>query len=59
VKPETNGTSVPRDLVGLLRSFNRKERFLLVAWAVDRPNFLLGDDFRRTVFRASGLRIPS
>lgn len=32
-----------------LESFNRKERFFLVGWALDRPTFRLGEQFRADV----------
>src|SRR5206468_72656 len=55
---EQKPTSIERDLVGLLRAFNRKERFMLVAWAVDRPTSLLGEDFRRSVQSQAHVVIP-
>jgi hypothetical protein len=38
-----------------LRAFNRKERFLLVQWALDRPGFALGGGFRNKLEQACGL----
>jgi hypothetical protein len=42
-----------------LKIFNRKERFFVVGWALDNPNFTLGDKFRQQVEKDVGLVIPS
>jgi hypothetical protein len=34
------------ELLSALRSLNRKERYLLLQWVLDRPGFPLGDAFR-------------
>ena len=44
------------DLLELLESFNRKERFFLVSQAVGR--FQLSDDFRRELGEEINLKIP-
>ncbi len=38
-----------RSLTFWLEKFNRKERFHLLAWALERPHFELGETFRRTI----------
>lgn len=45
-------------LIDLLRSFNRKERFFLVGWALDNPGFTLGESFRLTLSRVLGADVP-
>ena len=44
------------DLIELLESFNRKERYFLISHALG--NFQLSDDFRRKLSKEIGLRIP-
>ena len=45
-------------LVEHLRSFNRKERFILLREALGDHTFLLDDDFRRRLEQCVGLTIP-
>lgn len=56
-----DGTLTPQgqvELIDALRAFNRKERFLLVGWALDNPSFTLGYEFRRALEAATGIAIP-
>ncbi len=46
-------------LVPYLRRFNRKERFLLVGFALGNEAFRLGDDFRQQLSDLLGLAIPA
>lgn len=41
-----------------LASFNRKERYLLFEWALDRQGFPLGDSFRESLYASTELRVP-
>lgn len=41
-----------------LERFNRKERFLLVGWALGYEKFLLGEEFRKDLGPELGLSIP-
>ncbi|MEX2081463.1 MAG: hypothetical protein WEC33_07580 [Dehalococcoidia bacterium] len=41
-----------------LRLLNRKERFYLVGFALDRPDFALGDNFRRILQRELNVTVP-
>ena len=43
------------DLIGVLESFNRKERFFLVGQALGNPRFKLSRDFRTRLGKAVGL----
>lgn len=45
------------DLVGHLRSFNRKERFILLSDALGRER--LGEDFRNRLGDCVGVRVPT
>jgi hypothetical protein len=45
-------------VIDYLARFNRKERFLLVGWALDNNDFRLGDKFRASVKRELGIDIP-
>ena len=51
------------DLIDILESFNRKERFFLVAQALngrqENPAFTLSDDFRRELGDKVGVSIPT
>jgi hypothetical protein len=42
-----------------LRRFNRKERFYLLGFALDRPSFTLGRPFRSKLLAAFGLHVPT
>src|SRR6266540_3355550 len=42
-----------------LKAFNRKERFFVVGWALDNPDFSLGNGFREQVKRDTGLVVPA
>jgi hypothetical protein len=44
-------------LLTALRSFNRKERFLLLQWVLDRPGFPLGEGFRMKLEEACELEL--
>jgi hypothetical protein len=46
------------DLLSYLERFNRKERFLLVGWALGNESFALGEQFRQTLGDELGLSIP-
>ena len=43
------------DLISVLESFNRKERFFLVAQALGKPEFTLSPEFRLQLSKAVGL----
>ena len=43
------------DLIEILESFNRKERFFLIAQALGNPTFELSDDFQQKLGKAVGL----
>ena len=52
------------DLIDILESFNRKERFFLIAQALDKPKFELSDAFRQKIgkkvgLKEQGIEIPS
>ena len=47
------------DLVDILESFNRKERFFLVSQALGKPAFELSDDFRQKLGDTVGVTIPT
>ena len=51
------------DLIGILESFNRKERFFLVAQALGNPKFELSTGFREKLAKAvdlePGIEIPA
>ena len=47
------------DLINILESFNRKERFFLVAQALGNPKFELSDDFRQKLGDTVGVSIPT
>jgi hypothetical protein len=44
--------------IELLRTLNRKERFYLVGFALDKPSFTLGDDFRSLIQREFEEDVP-
>ena len=46
------------DLIDILESLNRKERFFLVAQALGKPRFELSDDFRQKLGDKVGVTIP-
>lgn len=46
------------DLIKILESFNRKERFFLVAQALGNPKFELSDEFREKLGTKVGVPIP-
>lgn len=46
------------DLIGILKSFNRKERFFLIARALGKPEFELSEDFREELGNKIGLEVP-
>ena len=46
------------DLLKILESFNRKERFFLIAQALGKPRFDLSDDFRQKLGDKVGVTIP-
>jgi hypothetical protein len=50
---------MPPDLVDALRAFNRKERFLLVGWALDRATFPLGHEFRMALSQTIDVDVPA
>jgi hypothetical protein len=45
-------------VIEYLERFNRKERFLLVGWALGNEKFLLGEKFREDLGRELGVSIP-
>ena len=45
-------------VIEYLESFNRKERFFLVARALGNPRFRLGEEFRKELGYRFGLQIP-
>lgn len=47
------------DLIELLRSFNRKERFFLIGQALGNKNFIISDDFRDEISKKLNLEIPN
>lgn len=47
------------DLIEILESFNRKERFFLIAQALGKPKFELSDDFRQKLGDKVGVSIPT
>lgn len=47
------------DLIEIMESFNRKERFFLVAQALGKPEFELSDDFRQKLGDKVGITIPT
>jgi hypothetical protein len=47
------------NLLSLLKSFNRQERFFLVGAALGNPEFRLGEDFRHDLARLFGLELPA
>ena len=47
------------DLITHLRSFNRKERFILLQEALGADTFCLDDDFRKRLGEAVGVTIPA
>ena len=52
-----------RDLIDILESFNRKERFFLLAQALyeseEEPSLKLSSGFRKSLFAALGIPVPS
>jgi hypothetical protein len=46
------------ELSQALGAFNRKERFLLVGWALDRAEFTLGAEFRERLGEVCGTTVP-
>jgi hypothetical protein len=46
-------------LVETLASFNRKERFFLVGWALGNPRFTLSESFRHELGKAIDVVIPA
>lgn len=46
------------DLIWLLKSFNRKERFFLVGQALGNKEFRISEDFRKIISDKIGLEIP-
>ena len=46
------------ELISLLESLNRKERFFLVGEALGNRSFRLGQNFRISLENASGVSIP-
>ena len=47
------------DLIEIMESFNRKERFFLVSQALGKPEFELSDDFRQKLGDKVGVTIPT
>jgi hypothetical protein len=47
------------DLLDHLSAFNRKERFMLVGWALGNPGFALSVDFRQSVGTLLELQLPA
>ncbi len=46
------------ELIQLLKSFNRKERFFLVGQALGKKEFRVSDDFRKIISYKIGIDIP-
>ena len=46
-------------VVKYLKRFNRKERFLLVGWALGNDEFRLGEEFRVALNDELGLNVPA
>jgi len=47
------------ELIQILKSFNRKERFYLISQVLGNKNFTLSDSFRKQLSNKLGLEIPS
>jgi len=45
-------------LLDALGAFNRRERFILVGWALDRLTFPLGHEFRQELSKLVGMHPP-
>ncbi len=52
-------TSISSRFIAKLESFNRKERFFLVGWALGNRAFKLGPAFRRQISSVVGLSVTS
>ena len=52
-------TSVPQPFITNLKSFNRKERFFLVGWALGNRDFRLSPAFRRELSSSLDLDVPA
>jgi hypothetical protein len=53
------GGKAVSQLLDNLRAFNRKERFFVVGWALDNPDFRLGLTFRQQLKRDTTLQVPA
>ncbi len=51
--------SVSSRFIANLESFNRKERFFLVGWALGNPEFRLSSTFRRELSSSLNLDVPA
>lgn len=51
-------TSVPNRFITYLKSFNRKERFFLIGWALGNREFRLSPAFRRELSSVLSLDVP-